>query len=39
VASEPKEVLMEFVQALKKITAAAGCFSRNETLLRTNSKT
>lgn len=29
VASDPKEVLMEFEQALKKITTAAGCFSRN----------
>lgn len=38
VASNPKEILMEFQQALKKMTTAAGCFSRNETLLRTNSK-
>ena len=37
-ASDPKEVLMEFKQAQKKITTSAGCFSRNETLLRTNSK-
>lgn len=38
VPSNAKEVLMEFQQALRKITTAAGCFSRNETLLRTNSK-